>query len=42
MVFVGISFIPRASFLMQANWLAFFSNQSLFIRKEALGIQAKG
>ena len=37
MVFVGINLLPRASFLRQSDWLAFFSNQSLCIRKETLG-----
>ena len=37
MVLVDINFIPRASFLMQSDWSAFLSNQSLCIRKEVLG-----
>ena len=37
MVFVDIKLIPRASFLRQSDWLAFFSNQSLCIRKETVG-----
>ena len=42
MVFVGINFIPVAIFLMQSHQSAFFSNQSLCIRKEALGTRLSG
>ena len=37
MVFVDINLVPRASFLTHSDWLAFASNQSLCVRKEALG-----
>ena len=36
MVFVGMNLIPRASFLTQSDWSAFFSNKLLCVRKEAL------
>ena len=42
MVFVGINLVPRASFLTQYDWSAFFSNQSLCVRKEALGTRLSG
>ena len=42
MVLVGINLVPRVSFLMQGNWLTFFSNQSLCARKEALGMRLLG
>ena len=34
--------VPRASFLTQSNRSAFFFNQSLGIRKEALGTRLSG
>ena len=37
MVVVGINLVLSASFLMQSNWSAFFFNQLLCVRKEALG-----
>ena len=37
MVFVGISLVLRVSFLTQSDGLAFFSNQSLCVKKEVLG-----
>ena len=36
MVLVGINLVPMASFLTQSDWSAFFSNQSLCVRKEAM------
>ena len=39
---VGINLIPRNSFLMQIDWSTFLSNQSLCIRKEALGTRLSG
>ena len=42
MAFVVITFIPSASFLIQSIWLAFFSNQSLCVRKEAQGARLSG
>ena len=36
---LGINLVPRASFLTQSDWSAFFSNQSLCVRKEALGMR---
>ena len=42
MVFVGINLIPMASFLTQIDWSAFFSNQALCFRKEALGTKLIG
>ena len=37
MVIVDININPRASFLTQSDWSAFFYNQLFCIRKEALG-----
>ena len=37
MVFVGINLVPTAFVLMQSDLLAFFSNQWLCVKKEALG-----
>ena len=42
MVLVGINLVPRASFLMQIDWLAFFSNHLLCIRKDELGARLSG
>ena len=42
MVFLGINLVPRAFFLMQSNWLASFSNQSLCVKKEALETRLNG
>ena len=41
MVLVGINLVPKASFLTQRDWSA-FCNQSLCIRKEALGTRFSG
>ena len=37
MVIVDINLNPRASFLTQSDWSAFFSEQLFCVRKEALG-----
>ena len=39
MVIMDININPRASFLTQRDWSAFFSNQLFCIRKEALGTE---
>ena len=42
MVFFDINFVPGAIYLTQSDWLAFFSNQTLCVRKEELATRLSG
>ena len=42
MVIMDININPRASFLTQSNWSAFFSNQLFCIAKEAVRTGEQG